>query len=137
MFPISSLLRYSLQLEQENQTLASLVEFLTRLVDAAVSPPRLPLPESPSAVHTGRDADAPRRSNEAAAASQMPALSLDALQWEQLRVDQALLAHISFFSAKVAQLEASAAEALALHQDALSKGNEIKEECARARLHGV
>ncbi len=107
------------------------------MVDAAVSPPRLPLPDSPSAVHTGRDADASRRANEAAAASQIPALSLDALQWEQLRVDQALLAHISFFTAKIAQLEASVAEALALLQDAISKGNEIKEECARSRLHGV
>jgi hypothetical protein len=125
------------QLEQDNSTLASLVDFLVRLVDLAVSPPRPALPESPSAFHTVSGSKVSRQSNEGGVASQAPALSLDVLQWEQMRVDQALVVHIAATSAKFTQFEASAVEAAALLRDALSKGNDLKQECSRLRLHGV
>jgi hypothetical protein len=124
------------QLEQDNQALASLVDFLSRLVDAAVSPPRHPLLESPTATRTGRDIGSPQRSSEEGSNGPAPALSLELLQWEQLRVDQTLIVHIAMSAAKIAQWEASAIQAAALHQDTLTKSNEHKEECARLRVHG-
>ena len=125
------------QLEQDNLTLASLVDFLTRLVDLAVSPHRLPLPGSPTAAHSARGVKVSQQASDGAVASQAPALSLDALQWEQMRVDQALVVHIAATSAKIVQFEACAVEAAALLRDALSKGNDLKDECSRLRLHGV
>jgi hypothetical protein len=66
----------------------------------------------------------------------LPALSLEALHWEQLRVDQTLVVYIATSAAKIAQLEAAADEAAALHRDAISRVNELKEECGRLRTHG-
>jgi hypothetical protein len=124
------------QLEQDNQALASLADFLSRLVDAAVSPPRHPLPESPTAARASLDIGSTQRSSEEGSSGQAPALSLELLQWEQMRVDQSLIVHIATSAAKIAQWEASAMEAAALHQDTLTKLSEQKEECARLRLHG-
>jgi hypothetical protein len=83
------------------------------------------------------DKAAARSANEGVVAAQMPALSLDALQWQHLRIDQSLIVHITASCAKVAQLEALVAESSALHQDALSKCEAIKEECRRLRQHGA
>jgi hypothetical protein len=114
-----------LQLEQDNQTLTSLVDFLSRLVDLAVSTPRTPpLPESPA------------RSEGEGGGTGAPALSLEILQWEQLRVDHSLIVHIASSSAKFVQLEASAADAAAREHDARARGTELKEECERLRVQG-
>lgn len=125
-------LKFQIQLEQDNQTLASLAELLSRLVDAAVAPPLLPLPDSPSNARSSSNRD----NASSARSGQLPALSLEALQWEQLRVDQTLVVYIATSAAKIAQLEAAADAAAALHRDALSRVSELKEECSRLRTHG-
>ena len=125
-------LKFQIQLEQDNQTLASLAELLTRMVDAAVAPPLLPLPDSPSNARSSGNRD----NASSARSGQLPALSLEALQWEQLRVDQTLVVYIATSASKIAQLEAAADAAAALHRDALSRVSELKEECSRLRTHG-
>ncbi len=74
--------------------------------------------------------------SEGEAAVHSPALSLEAVQWEQLRVDQALIAFVSATAAKITQLDKSVMDTSALYRGALSKANELEEECARLRLHG-
>jgi hypothetical protein len=119
------------KLEQDNQTISSLVDFLTRLVELAVTPPP-PHPETSASV-----GNKTRRTSEGGAAAHAPALSLDMIQWEQLRVDQSLLAFIAMSAAKTLQIEKSAADSAALHRSAIAKCDELNEECSHLRVHGT
>jgi hypothetical protein len=108
--------------------MSSLVDFLSRLVDVAVSPSRLSLPESPPDPRTGDDRER--------CVIEAPTLSLETIQWEHLRVDRTLIAFISTTAAKVAQLEQAAIDTSALYRSSLAKANELEEESKRLRHHG-